>query len=141
MYSDILSAIASAIRSRYANLSVLTEYDAQELAKPCITVGMEKNSFTQGHTPYYEAGYTFALNYYPSGSTQNADRGAMSEALYELTEMLSLADGTKLRGTGMSSEVKDGVLKFSVSYTVRLKGGSDEEDNLMTNLTVEEGFD
>lgn len=141
MYSDILSAIASAIRSRYANLSVLTEYDAQELTKPCITVGMEKNSFTQGHTPYYEAGFTFALNYYPSGATQNVDRGEMSEALYELTEMVSLADGTKLRGYGMSSEVKDGVLKFSVSYTVRLKGGLDNENNLMSSLAVEEGLD
>lgn len=108
----IIKGMAEALKAAFPDAAIYAEEVEQGLREPCFFILPLTNRYTPLLGRRYRMDYTFEVRYFPKrGSYQAAGSIDLSSALEWIT-----ADGCDIQGTGMSGQVSDGVLVFTVSY-------------------------
>jgi hypothetical protein len=135
MTKKLTDDIVEALLDAFPSAKVYTEQVKQGLREPCFLVRcLNETNMTMLGTRYRRM-YLFSVQYMPQDS-ENA-RGEcydVRDALFQTLEYIG-AEGDQARGTGMSGEVFEDVLTFTVSYTVFVRSVFEKET--MGTLEIE----
>lgn len=143
MYNDILDAITRRLNELFGDgCEIYTDPVKQGLKEPCFFVQFleptEKPMMGQRY--FRETG--IVIQYLP-GEPAQLLRGMnwATEILMDGMEYITLADGSRLRGTGRSARpnLEDGVLTFFVSYNLYIIKTKQEADTMET-IEIEKGM-
>lgn len=134
MIQDIIDGIIKAIRTQYDDsFKIYTESVEQGLVEPCFSIvclnGQNVNGICRKNRTY-----PFNITYFPS-STDEPRQECLNvlESLYDIFDVIEVGT-SKLRGTGMSGDIIDGVLQFQVTYALFLM--ATKAETIMENLGV-----
>lgn len=125
---DICNAICIALDSEF-NTESETAYEIhkeeikQGLKEPCFFVQCINAAHEQGLENRYHEENQFMIQYFPeSRDSYQAECAAISaRLLWALEYATCIGDEKPIRGTGMHSEVVNGVLNFSVNYNLPIR--------------------
>ena len=67
----------------------------------------------------------------------NEDRMDVLDQLMDALELITLPDGSMMRGTGMHGETEDGILHFAVSYDTFVYVSDRDDSEPMESLHIE----
>lgn len=125
---DISKAICIALDSEFntesgAAYEIHKEEIKQGLKAPCFFVQCINAVHEQTLGSRYHEENQFMVQYFPeSKDSYQAECAAVSaRLLWALEYITCIGDGKPIRGTGMHSEVVDGVLNFSVNYNLPIR--------------------
>lgn len=141
MQREIIKGIAKAIQNEFGNAyTVYSEKVRQGVRKPCFFINGERF----GEIPYIMGRYmkenAFLVSFYPQDFGDDGEKdqcGKAAERLFKCLEYI-IVDGNLTRGSKMSGEIRDGVLKFSVNYDMFVVKPK-EEIPAMENLDFRTG--
>ncbi|MEY8357072.1 DUF6838 family protein [Lachnospiraceae bacterium 54-53] len=136
MYNDIMDAVTRKLDALFPEVTVYTSGVEQGLIEPCFFVGFLEPSEKPLLANRYFRSTGMSIQYLP-GEVENPawELNRVLDILMESMEYLSLADGSLIRGTKRSGELRDGVLNFFVNYDrFGLRTGKTEDS--MENITV-----
>lgn len=126
--SDICNAICIALDAEFntedeSRYEIHKEEIKQGLQEPCFFVQIINTSQEQQLLNRYHRLNQFMIQYFPeSKDAYAAECAAVSERLLWALEYITCIGDTKpIRGTGMQSEIVDGVLNFSVNYNLPIR--------------------
>lgn len=112
--NDILDGITLVINACYPNSRIFSDSVMQGLEPRSFIVTLLTSSIQPYPAKAYEMLPRFKVSYFPSvGREECYD---IIDALYDILEVITLADGSKLRGSDMNAEIVDGVLHVFVSF-------------------------
>lgn len=125
---DICKAICIALDAEFNTenedaYEIHKEEIKQGLQEPCFFVQCINAAQEQGLKDRYHRENQFMIQYFPkSRSSYQAECANVSERLLWALEYITcIGDEKPIRGTGMHSEVVDGVLNFSVNYNLPIR--------------------
>ena len=119
MVNDIITAVTKKINSHYGDgLKVYESNVKQGLETPCFFVKLVTSPSKQYLWKRKKLEYLFDIHYFPEDETDNADMMEVGEQLVYLLEFITLPSGELNHGREMSYQIIDGVLHFSVTYSV-----------------------
>lgn len=116
MIQTIIDGIAEALFQEFGSgYEIHTEEVKQGLVEPCFLIrclNPTKNLFL-GRC--YRRTNQFSIQYIPSEMNEIEECNSVAERLFECLEDVIL-HGKPIHGTELNSEVKDGILTFTVNY-------------------------
>ena len=116
MIQDIIDGMIKAIRTEYdSSYRIYTESVEQGLKEPCFSIICINGSNENGVGGRKSRSYPFNITYFPSTDEPRLECLKVLEALYDIFDVIEVGT-SKLRGTGMSGDIVDGVLQFQVTY-------------------------
>ena len=130
----ILDGITISLRKAYPDKKIFDDEIQQGLILEGFNVILISDQLKQIVGERYRRVPLFDVMYYPEEGREECYK--VAETLYTLLDVITLADGDKIRGTDMSFEVDDSVLHFKVQYahyTMRSKDVADTMDSLKIN--------
>ena len=113
---DTKAAISLRIEECYGDTyKVYTEDIKQGLKSPCFRIALLKPSSSQMPMGRKRKTRPYVVTYFPENNSLG-EMDDMGETLEESLSLIALPDGSKLRGTDISYEIKGGILHFFVNY-------------------------
>ncbi|WP_413778131.1 DUF6838 family protein [Caproicibacterium sp. XB1] len=132
MINDIISAIA-AVASAEKAVPVYDSEAEQDFNPPCFFVqSLELNTAPQIMAQEART-QPFDIQYFPEESEGRNSLYTLAEQLAESLQVLTLQDGTKMRGTKLRWQIQDNVLHLFANYDVLLRRTENAEK--MQSLT------
>ena len=120
MMQKIVDGIVAAIRTEYdKTFRIYTESVTQGLKEPCFSVLWLNGSSEKGACTRHNRTHSFIIRYFPLSEEPALECSEVLENLYDILSVINAEDG-KIRGTGMSGSIVDGVLQFQITYTLSL---------------------
>jgi hypothetical protein len=132
---SLIGAVVASLATAFSGVTIYVEQVKQGLNGPCFIVRpiSAGNEALTGSRARRDA--LFAVQYFPASKTKARDECyGVCDDLYTVLEFIPFNDGL-IRGTGMIGNVVDGVLTFTVSYSVFVK--SQSEIDMMKSLEIE----
>lgn len=129
--NDVRNAVIAALYQRFPAVPIYGEDISQGLTEPCFYVKLFPTQHDQSLNRRYRRTHTFDIHYFPEPIQPYKDMHDMSEALTDVLELVPFGTGL-LRGSGMNTEIIDGVLHFGVEYTVNLVRPPTSAQNMNT---------
>ncbi len=134
MINEITEGIAEKIKGGFReSCSIFSEQIRQGFHEPCFFIKIKDYREKKMVGSRYLDEYAFEIRYYPkkkpvTGSlvAVNRDLQDTAEGLYDCLEYIT-AEESLLRGSGMSHEIRDGILYFQVKYSLFILKLGDEE--------------
>lgn len=133
--NTILDGITLAINERYPESMIFSDFVAQGLEPKSFIVTLISSQMQAQPSQAYKRYPRFKVSYFPQNGREECYD--VSDELYDVLEVIELADGKKLRGTDMSAEIVDGVLHVFVSYNHIIFAPNDNAT--MDELDIEQG--
>jgi len=130
---QLADAIADALQLAF-DLPVYGERVRQGLETPCFLVVPVRISREHVRGGRYEQTHLFDVRYFDEAGDFDGAHD-VADRLFDALEVVSLADGGKVRGSDMKYEIKEGVLLFSTMYRLLLY--KEEEKTIMEDLQHE----
>lgn len=121
--NEILGCIAQAIHEEFGvGYAIYDEMKEQELKEPCFFIFSlgAPDSLVLGIRDGQERHYRpmqFGIQYFPSSHNRKSECNDVADRLCECLEWIEASDGPLL-GSGMDRTYTDGVLTFTVSYSL-----------------------
>lgn len=135
MINKIIDGICEALNQEFGNeYEIYTEEIKQGLKEPCFSVVILAPTTTQYLGRRYHNTNPFCIHYFPK--SQTAAKAECYDIIERLTNCLEYitVSGDLVRGTGMNSEIVEGVLSFFVNYNVFVLK-EDKEQVSMVEIT------
>lgn len=136
MYNDIMDAVTRKLDLLFPETTVYTSGVEQGLIEPCFFVGFLEPSERPllGHRYFCSTG--MSIQYLPGEVEQPArELNGVMEILMDSLEYLTLPDGSLMRGTKRSGELRDASLTFFVNYD-RFKMRTGKTEAPMENIKI-----
>lgn len=132
--NKIIDGVCEALINEFGDdYEVYTEEIKQGLKEPCFSIALLKPSTTQFLGKRYYKTHSFCIHYFPKSQTEaKSECFDVSERLTSCLEYITV-DGDLTRGTGMNSEMTNGVLSFFVNYDMFVIKEQDKEP-IMENI-------
>ena len=133
MHDDILTGITQALYDEFVTddqpiRPIYTETVPQDFDAPSFFVDAVSSIQEKRLNDEYDRVYSFDVVYFPSDSlAANKEMQDIGDMLFFVLEYITLENGDRLRGSGMSRSIVDGVLHFSVAYSPRVRRPIPEE--------------
>ena len=116
MTNEITSGISTALSQEFGEAyEIYKEPVTQGLKKPCFSITCVSPSARLFVGKRYFRQNQFCIQYFPQGPQVNEECNEVLERLFCCLEII-LLDGEAIRGTKMTSEIKDGMLKFFLNF-------------------------
>lgn len=133
MINKIIDGISVAINSVFGDgYEINTESVEQGLNEPCFSIVCLNPTVEQSLGKRYFRTNQFCIHYFSGAFEKRADCYAAAEKLFTALEYITV-DGDLCRGTGMNSEVEDGVLHFFVNYDMFMFKKTEETPTMETH--------
>lgn len=139
MVNKIVAGIANKLYSVYPSSEIYQNDISQGLTPPAFFINVVSSSVRPLSNSRHYMECILDVMYFPEEEGDNAAMHQIGGDLLDHMEMIELADGTMLRGTGKSFSITDSVLHFLVSYnqTLTKERGSDPKmATQTTNISV-----
>ena len=138
MIRETNAAIALKIKDLFgARFKVYTEDIKQELKGPCFRITTLKPSSSQMPIARKKKIRPYVINFFPEDDNSRDEMDAMGETLEDALSLISLADGSWIRGTNISYEIENGILHIFVNYDYDTITRSEEPT--IEEITIEKG--
>ena len=112
----ITNGIAKALSMEFGNkYTVYAEKVRQGIQKPCFFIERESTCEIPFPMKRYFRENIFSVTYYPEGEDEKRDCVRTAERLYQCLEYI-YAGSDLTRGTKMSCQIEEGILKFTLHY-------------------------
>lgn len=134
--NKIIGAVAAAFKSNF-DLKVYQDNVEQGLEIPCFYIALIDPAMVPIPGKGTQLTVPLDVHYFPKTDGDNAELADMAMRLLQVLEIISLSDGSCIRGTDRRAEIVDGVLHCMVTYAVRLQKSEDLPN--MEILHLEEG--
>lgn len=131
----ILDGITLALRTAYPDSHIEADSIEQGLKAPAFTVLLISAEQVPQPGKRWHRLPRFDVLYFPEKGREECY--AVADTLSSILEVITLPGGDKLRGTGISFDVVDGVLHFLVSYNHFAFRRTEEV--MMGDLKIEQG--
>ncbi len=115
MIERITDGILAAISEAFEGCTIYTERVEQGLNKPCFFVTCINPNIRLYRGRRYLHTNQYAIQYLTDAVEPRAECAAVAERLFRCVELISV-DGDLMRGTGMSAEVTEEAMTFTVNY-------------------------
>lgn len=145
---DICNAVCIALDAEF-NAEDESAYEIhkgeikQDLREPCFFVQCINATHEQRLENRYHRENQFMIQYFPESKDRyQTECAAVSERLlWALEYVTCIGDEKPIRGTGMHSEVVDGVLNFSVNYNLPIRKIVEipNMEQILSNVNMKEG--
>lgn len=114
MVNSMLEAIAAALKTEFG-CEAYWKNEPQEPLKPCFVITCINPTIRQFFGKRYFSQNPFCIRYYPASEDRQQECNAVAERMGWCLEYID-AEGDRLRGSRMQSEITEGVLDFLVNY-------------------------
>lgn len=130
MIQGIIDGILTALKSEYPDYKRYTDKVEQGMKTPCFFVLCTNPSKEDQLGTRQSRSYQFMVQYIPK--SKDDPRTECLEVCDVLIDILSdiTADGKLIRGTRMNGQVVDGVLQFSVTYSMFAMAVQNQEQSM-----------
>ena len=131
MINKIIDGICEALHREFGSeYEIYTEEIKQGLKEPCFSVVILAPATTQYFGRRYYNTNPFCIHYFPK--SQTAAKAECYDVIERLTNCLEYitVSGDPVRGTGMNSEIVEGVLSFFVNYNMFVLKDSEEQTSM-----------
>ena len=118
MLDSIIDGIVEALKNNFGGVPVYTEHAMQGLLKPCFNVYFLESNSEQLLGSRYKRDYYFTVQYVPHDSKDNFN--SVLDGLYYALEIINV-DGDKVRAMELRGEFANGMIYFTVIYSVIIK--------------------
>lgn len=138
MIGDIINGIAAKLHEVFGeNYVIYKENVKQNLQEPCFMIDViEPMQFAKLPTRYLRS-YPMDVLYFPKDTINSKEEiYEIAERLFIELEYIFVLDNL-CRGTKMRYEIVDDVLHFFVNYDFFVNKRTNEEENHMSELTVD----
>ena len=129
MINDILDGISKAIGDTFGDIYKIygDEETEQGVERPCFFISLVTSSTKNEPSKRYLDLNTFEISFFPAAKKSRAEMHTVGDALKNILKVLTLLNGTKLRGVNVHVEVVDGALHFFVTYQAYTSTPNTEE--------------
>lgn len=145
MTNKIIDAISTALYQEFGDEYEYYKEDLpQGLAEPCFFIRLVESDFAPETIGHKRKGHSIDIHYFPTEGRKNSEMFDVADAVLWLLEIITLSDGTKLRGLDKQYSIVDDVLHVTVSYAAHVKLPDQEGDymeELEQTITDKEGTD
>lgn len=131
MIKKIIDGICGALFQEFSSeYEIYTEEIKQGLKEPCFSVVLLAPTTSKFLGKRYYKTHPFCIHYFPK--SQTAAKAECFDVIERLTDCLEyiIVDGDLTRGTGMNSEIIDGVLSFFVNYDMFVIKDQEEQTSM-----------
>ena len=116
MINKIIDGISIALDAEFgSDYEIYTENIKQGLKEPCFSIVCLNPRMEQFLGKRYFKQNQFCVHYFPKNNEKNNESLSVIERMFECLEIITV-DGDQCRGTGMNTEIVDGVVSFIVNY-------------------------
>ncbi|MDF2839945.1 MAG: hypothetical protein K0Q99_716 [Clostridia bacterium] len=115
-------------------ITVYTEGSEQDFIEPCFFILYKNPSQRQLIGKRYFRKQPMDIRYYPGTSNKNEEMYVVADRLYDALEQISVGEES-LRGSNISHEIVDGVLRMHVEFNMFILKKPDAEE-VMENAKV-----
>lgn len=116
MKAQIITGIAKALTSEFGDkYTVYAEKVKQGLRKPCFFISLDSICEIPFPMGRYFRENIFTVTFYPEGEDEKRECIRTAERLFQCLEYI-YAGNDLTRGSKMSCNIEDGVLKFTLHY-------------------------
>lgn len=118
MIGEIIKGVSMGLHAAFGE-GYRTYYNdvEQGLKEPCFFIVTLKQSLSPLQMHRFMQTNPLDVQYFPRDGGDNAEMLAVAGDLFLCLRLITLPDGSRLRGTEMSYEIVDDVLHFFVTYT------------------------
>lgn len=135
MINKIIEAIAIKLHELFG-YEIYKDNIEQGLNEPCFLIVLISQNKQQLLNQRSKRELPFDIHFFPSeGDSQSNE---VSETLMNELDIVKAVDGTLFAGTGMSSEIIDGVLHFRVNYNYT--ANKYETEDVMKEIDISNGI-
>lgn len=140
MYNQLMDAVASRLEDLFPGYTVYTGNLPQEPARPCFLLELKEASekTMAGRRAIRKMGFSIR---YTAGETGqlHKEQNQTAEMLMDGMEWIRMPDGLPVRGTDRKHQLTDGILDFSVNYSLSVYKEKEQEEP-MENLEITKGL-
>lgn len=126
MFNEIINAITFNLNDYYG-VEVFSEENKQDFSEPCFFIQL-----LDVHRGYrlqnrHKRVYNFNIRYH--GNEGFDELNSVGDDLIQILEYINV-DDTPIRGSGISYEIRDGVLHFFISYVCNVEYPVDDVNKM-----------
>lgn len=144
MVGDILTAVSLGLAEEFDCPIYADESISQGMERPCFFISMMEASVNP--LPSGRSRMTVPLDivFFSENIGAYSNMRKVGQELFDLLQVISLPDGSTVRGRGLKYEISDEALHFFITFVIHLKPSkekSDISDIAMNNLDFQLGMD
>lgn len=144
MVSDILTAVSLKLSGSFSYPVYGDETVSQGMKRPCFFICLTKAAETTLPSGRTRLEAPLDIVYFPKNAGSYTEMRQIGQELFELLQVLSLPDGSFVRGKGRKFDIIDGAIHFFITFTMHLlpvEADADKSDISMYDLDLLLGLD
>ena len=133
LLDEITKGISKVLKERFPEKKIYVAEVPQDFVEPCFFIKLLKLDEKQVFGERYFRRYFFDIRYFPDKSTNKSrDIWNIVDILQDILELITLPNGSLIRGTGRNAENEDDILHYFISYNMYVIKKKKQEEYMET---------
>ena len=129
LLDDITKGISKTLKNRFSNKKIYIDEVPQDFVEPCFFIKLLKLDEKQVIGERYFRRYFFDIRYFPDKiESKSRDIWNTVDILQDLLELITLPNGSIIRGLNRNAESEDNILHYFISYNMYVIKKKDQEE-------------
>ena len=119
LLDDITKGISKTLKTRFSDKEIYIDEVPQDFVEPCFFIKLLKLDEKQVIGERYFRRYFFDIRYFPDKiESKSRDIWNTVDILQDLLELITLPNGSIIRGLNRNAESEDNILHYFISYNM-----------------------